>query len=241
MTADLPEMTMKYLKEQTFYADADSGEDTQEPTALLESRAEELREQLPDATGAERADLLLELARVLLRLEKMADAWSAGREAFDLYADSENWQGAVQTCDALFAADQPESLAALGQGVWLAVTFPVDPELTVAMMQHVVDETPPDSQGAAVAATVAHFVVDMRAAEGKERDNLLFYTNQMLAAVARRLADAQDQEAFDRWFKKLELDDPAKFLPRLRNIVDVLVQDNWWIDRDAIQQKLPTN
>jgi hypothetical protein len=230
---------MKYLKEQTFYTDADSGEDTQEPTAPLESRVEELREQLPAARGDARADMLLELARVLLRLEKTADAWAAGREAFDLYAGAQNWEGAVQTCDALFAADRPESLAALGQGVWLAVTFPIDPELTVAMMQHVVDETPPDSQGAAVAATAAHFVVDMRAPEGKQRDNLLFYTNQMLASVARRLAGVQDQEAFDRWFKKLELDDPAKFLPRLRNIVDVLVQDNWWFDRDAIQAKLP--
>jgi len=25
----------------------------------------------------------------------------------------------------------------------------------------------------------------------------------------------------------------------LRNVVDVLVQENWWIDRDAIQASLP--
>ena len=72
-------------------------------------------------------------------------------------------------------------------------------------------------------------------------ENLLFYTNQLLATVARRHSDVHDQPMFERWSKKLELDDPAKFLPRLRNVVDVLVQDNWWIDRDALTAKLPVN
>ena len=234
---------MKYLKEETFHADADSGEDTQEPTVLLEARVHDLRRQLVElAAGYDalnRADLLIELARVLVRLEKMDDAWDAAREAFDRYSAAQVWEGAVQACDVLFATDRPESLAALGQGIWLAVTFPIDPELSVAMLQHVIDETPQDSQGAAVAATAAHYISDLRMPEGKDRDNLLFYTNQMLATVARRQDNIQDQAAFDRWFRKLELNDPTRFLPRLRNIVDVLVQDNWWIDREALQAKLP--
>jgi hypothetical protein len=141
----------------------------------------------------------------------------------------------------MFLSEQPDSLAALGQALWLSVTYPVDPELTVAMLQHVIDETPADSDGAAVAATVAHYVADLRSPEGKAREDLLFYTNQMLATVARRHSDVRDQDAFARWFKKLELDDPAKFLVRLRNIVDVLVQTEWWFDREALQAKLPVN
>lgn len=231
---------MRYLKDENFFVDADSGEDTEEPVALIEARAEQLRERLAESREPRaRAEALLELARVLVRLEKMAQAWEHGREAFDLYVAAEDWEGVIQACEVLFATDEPESLAALGQGVWLAVTFPVDPELTVAMLQHIVDETPAESQGAAVAATVAHYIADLRAPEGKERDNLLFYTNQLLATVARRQGEVSDQAAFQRWFERLELNDPAKFLPRLRNVVDVLVQDNWWIDREAIQQRLP--
>jgi hypothetical protein len=234
---------MKYLKDETFLADMDGAEDTQASTRLLENLVEDLEQkliELPAGSGAlARADLLLELSRALLRLERKEDAWERAREAFDLYVPQARWENAIECCDILFTADQPESLAALGNGIWLAVTFPVNPELTVAMLQHVIDETPPDSDGAAVAATAAHYVADLRAPAGKERDNLLFYTNQLLATVARRHSDVHDQEAFERWFKKLELDDPAKFLPRLRNVVDVLVQDNWWIDRAAIQEKLP--
>lgn len=234
---------MKYLKDETFMMDMDGSEDTQASTRLLESLAEDLQQkliELPAGHGPlDRADLLLELARAQLRLEKKDEAWENAREAFDAYAQAARWEQAIECCDVLFAADRPESLAALGNGLWLAVTFPVDPELTVAMLQHVIDDTPPESDGAAVAATAAHYIAEMRAPEGKERDNLLFYTNQMLAAVARRHSDVHDQEAFERWFKKLELGDPARFLPRLRNVVDVLVQDDWWIDRAAIQTNLP--
>lgn len=236
---------MKYLQTDPSVMDADGAEDTQGATRMLEMQADELRQQLIELpaghVSTDRADLLLQLGRVLVRLEKMPDAWDAAREAFDLYAAAERWEEAVQACDVMFAADQSQSLAALGHGIWLAVTFPVDPELTVAMLQHVIDETPPDSQGAAVAAAAAHYIVDLRAPEGRDRENLLFYTNQLLATVARRHGNVLDQAAFEQWFKKLELNDPALFLPRLRNVVDVLVQDDWWIDREGLQQKLPVN
>jgi hypothetical protein len=234
---------MKYLNADTAHMDMDSGEDTQESLALLENQVAGLRERLaalaPDAGPETRAAVLTEIGGALIRLEKHEEAWAAAREAFELCLAVDAWEPAIRALEAMFQCEQPQSLAALGQAIWLAVTFPVDPELTVAMLQHVIDETPPDADGAAVAATVAHYVADMRMAPGKERDNLLFYTNQMLATVARRHSDIQDQAAFDAWFKRLELDDPAKFLVRLRNIVDVLVQDNWWIDRDAVHAKLP--
>lgn len=233
---------MKYLKEDPSLGDADSGEDVAESTVLLESQVHEFKRQMlelpPNYDPLSRADLLLQIGRTLIRLEKKLDAWDAGREAFDIFVARDAWEGAVQACDIMFLSEQPESLAALGQGIWLAVTFPVDPELSVAVLQHVIDETPPDSDGAAVAATVAHYLVDLRA-QDRQREDLLFYTNQLLATVARRHSNVHDQEAFSKWFKKLELEDSAKFLPRLRNIVDVLVQDEWWIDRDAIQAKLP--
>jgi len=236
---------MKYLQTDPSVMDADGAEDTQGATRMLEVQADELRQQLIELPAGhaptDRAGLLLQLGRVLVRLEKMPDAWDAAREAFDLYAAVERWEEAVQACDVMFAADQSQSLAALGHGIWLAVTFPIDPELTVAMLQHVIDETPPESQGAAVAAAAAHYIVDLRAPEGRDRENLLFYTNQLLATVARRHSNVLDQGAFEQWFKKLELNDPALFLPRLRNVVDVLVQDDWWIDREGLQQRLPVN
>lgn len=233
---------MKYLNPEHM-RDADSGEDAQESSFLLEARLAEVRQhrqEIQDPKSAAFADLLLEEGRLLIRLEKMPEAWEVARAAFDLHLANENWQGAVEACDVLFAADQPDSLAALGQGVWLAVTFPIDPELTVAMLEHIVDETPDDSDGAAVAAVVAHYVVELRT-EGRQRDDLTMFTNNLLVTVARRHSQVETQEAFNYWMEKLELNDPAKFLVRLRNVLDVLVQDNWWFDRAALHARLPVN
>ena len=62
---------------------------------------------------------------------------------------------------------------------WLAVPFPeVDPELTVALLQHVVEETPDDSDGGPLAATVAQYIVDLLGTEGGLRDNR-FYSRKL--------------------------------------------------------------
>jgi hypothetical protein len=150
------------------------------------------------------------------------------------------WEDAVQCCDILFQCNQPGSLSALGQGVWLAVTFPIEPELTVAMLQNIVDETPENADGAAVAAATAAYVTDLRA-QGKQLEELRFFCMQLLGSVARRHSGIEEQEDFQTWLKKLELNDPSKFLVRLRNVIDVLVQDDWWVDRDAIHAKLPVH
>lgn len=233
---------MKYLNPDNL-RDADSGEDIEESSFLLEARLRELRQhrqEIQDPKTDAYAGLLIEEGRLLIRLERMPEAWTAAREAFDICLANENWQGAVEACDVMFASDQPDSLAALGQGVWLAVTFPIDPELTVAMLDHIIEETPDDSDGAAVAAVTAHYIVDLRA-QGRQRDDLLFFTNNLLATVARRHSQIESQEAFNYWMEKLELNDPAKFLVRLRNVVDVLTQENWWFDRDAVHSRLPVN
>ncbi len=235
---------LKYIKEDPAVGNADSSEDAKESTGMLKRLVADLRGQLaelsPQAEMLRRADLLLQLGRALVRLEQRPEAWAAAREAFDFYLTEQAWEGAAQACDILFLSEQPQSLAALGQGIWLAVTYPLDPELSVALLQHVVDETPPDADGAAVAAVTAYYLVDLRARE-PQREHLLLYTNQVLATVGRRHSGVDGQEAFNRWIEDMELSDPALFLPRLRNVVDVLVQDEWWFDREALQAALPVD
>jgi len=235
---------LKFIKEDPSVGNADDSTDAKESTGMLERLVADLRGQLealsPGAERLRRADLQLQVGRALVRLEKRPEAWAAAREAFDLYMGEQAYEGAAQACDIQFLAEQPQSLAALGQGIWLAVTYPVDPELSVALLQHVVEETPPDSDGAAVAAVTAYYLADLRARD-PQREHLLLYANQVLATVARRHSGVDGQQAFNKWIEDMELSDPALFLPRLRNVVDVLVQDDWWFDREALQAALPVD
>ena len=204
----------------------------------LEERLGELQAQ--DAASKAIADVHLQIARTLVGLERGQEAWQLARTALDVFIEAEDFESAADACDVLFQSDQPQSLCALGQGIWLAVTYPIDPELSVELLTHIVEETPDDSDGAAVAATTALFLADLRA-QGKQRENLMFFASQTLGQVARRHSGVDNQGAFDQWMERLELKEPEKFLVRLRNVVDVLVQEDWWFDREALQQKLPVN
>jgi hypothetical protein len=213
--------------------------------AALESHLQALQDRYQDlersaASAQDIADIKLQMARTLVNLGRGAEAWPTGREALDTFIRSKDFESAADACDVLFQSDQPDSLSALGQGIWLTVTYPMDPELSVELLTHVVNETPDDADGAAVAATTALFLADVRAT-GQQRENLMFFATQVLGGVARRHSDVSDQKAFDLWMERLELKEPDKFLVRLRNVVDVLVQDDWWFDREALQAQLPVN
>ena len=215
------------------------------PDALTASETAEARlaaiEDRLRTAKLEEPELLrinLEKSRLLTEVDKKAEAFEVAREAFDRYMKLNDYEGAVDACDAMFLSEQDLSLAALGMGVWLGVTFPIDPDLSIAMLQHIIDETPDDADGAAVAAATAHYIADMRT-QGAQRDKLVFFTNQMMGNVARRHSEVESQEQFDFWINKMELNEPAKFLVRLRNVVDVLVQEDWWFDREQLQAAIP--
>jgi hypothetical protein len=190
-----------------------------------------------DADPQRRASLRLEVGDRQARLGQGGPAWDNARAAFDVFIEAEDWENAVQACDVLFRAEQPDSMVALGHGVWLAVTYPINPEISVAMLQHVVDSTPVGSNAAAVAATVAHYVAAVRTEEG-ENEALIDHTEQLWKLVAGQ-AGIQGQTDFAGWVYHNGLKDPQEFLPRMGEAVDNMVQGYWWMDRDALRAKLP--
>jgi len=227
---------------QTFDFGSESAEDAIESTEALEARLTAQRERI--IAESESSDLLslaklrLDEGELLNALERGDEAWKIVRPIVDLFTDAGEWELAAEACDVLSQSEHDDALVALANGIWLSVTFPVDPQVSVSLLQYIIDDTPDDSDGAAVAAAVANYLIDMRANDDTHND-LSFFGTQMMGDVARRHSQIESQEQFDLWKKRLELDDPAKFLVRLRNVLDVMAQDDWWVDRDALRDALP--
>jgi hypothetical protein len=209
--------------------------------ALLKEHEQHLQALPADCDPLARERVRLDIAETLLALQRRKESWDIARAAFDVFAAAEAWQDAIEACDVLFQCEQAHSLAALGNGVWLAVTFPVPAQLTVAMLQHIVDETPDTSDGAAVAAMAAHYIAGLRT-EGTERDSLTFFTNQLVASVAKRHRGIEnDPDMIRMWIEILGLNDVKELLSRLSLILDAITGGDWWIDRDALRARLPVN
>ncbi len=217
--------------------------DAKESREFLAEKVVELTEQLDNLpTVVEpmvRARLLLDLANAELGMTQMSDVWNHAKAAFDVCIAHEEWQLAIEACDMLYQTELPSSIIALGHGVWLSVTYPVEPEYSINMLNNVINETTDDADGAALAAITAHFIVDQRT-EGKQHDDLKVLTSNMIAKVALRHSKVETQIGLDVWMDKLDLRDPDVFLPRMGMVVGAIVgEDNWWFDRAVLKANIP--
>lgn len=203
-------------------------------------RTEQLLATLPPMATLERARALLDHANALLGLKRNTEAWNDARAAFDMFVSLERWPDAVECCDILYQTEQPASITALAHGIWLSVTYPIDPEHSIVMLSYLIDETPAESDGAAVAAATAHYIVGLRSNDEKH-DSLAFLSTNLIARVAQRHGNVQSQQALEFWMKKLNLNSPQIFLPRMGMVLGAIVGDesNWWFNRDELRNKLP--
>ncbi len=208
----------------------------------LAKKQKQLMQLTLDSEPLERANLQYDISELMLDIAKpgMAEAaWGMTKESFKIYMEYKQWEDAVRCCDLLYRTEQPSSIVALGNGLWLSVTYPIDPELTILMLNNLIDDTPAKADGAAVAAVVAHYIADLRL-EGEKRDSIMFLTMNMIAKVAERHSNVKSQEQMNFWMSKLELNDPDIYLPRLAQVIDAIVGDAWWYDRDELRAALPT-
>lgn len=204
----------------------------QQQFSLLNEHPEDHR------TSLKLAETELEIAGLQLDLDQRDTAWEHARHTVDVFIHHQQFEDAAMACQYVYLCNKEDAVSAIGQAAWLAVTYPVSPQLTVNILDHIIDETPDNSDGAAVAAATAHYVADLRCPDD-ELEQVKLFTGAMLARVAKRHSNVEDQQQFDHWVSVLELDDPDKFLIRLRNVVDVMVQDDWWFDREALSNALP--
>lgn len=205
----------------------------------LKQTNEQLKAQEASGDAVAKAELLLDKVNSLLALGRKKDIWNDAKKAFDVFIENHRWEQAAETCDVMYQSEQEGAIKAMIHGIWLAVSFPVDPEVSVILLDHLVDETPPNADGAAVAAATAHYLVGLRASE-EAFENLDFYTTRLLSTVAEKHSRVTSQEMMDEWLERMQLKDPAVFLPRLGMVLNAVVPlDEWWFDRDELRKHFP--
>ncbi|HED33175.1 MAG TPA: hypothetical protein ENJ08_03010 [Gammaproteobacteria bacterium] len=216
----------------------------EEARAFLEEQLRnhqfELTQLSRDADPLAVANVKIDIANAQLGLEQNENAWNESKAAFEIFIEAQQWASAIEACDIMYQTEQASSIVALMHGAWLSITYPVDPEYTIGMMSYIIDETPDDSDGAAVAAAVAHYIVGVRASD-ETHDSLAFLTTNMITKVAQRHSNVKSQDTLDFWMDKMELKDPEKFLPRMGTVIDAIVNGHWWFDRDVLRDQLPIN
>lgn len=225
-------------------ADTISGQDLGDSRVFFENELQEHEQHLAalpkDASEIDFARIKLSIARCYLGLGNNADAWQEALPLLDIFIAHESFEHAIETCEILYLSEQEESIVALGHGCWLAVTYPVDPTLSVDMLSYIVGETPDNSDGAAVVSVASLYLVELRA-EGKQKESLQFLAKQLIALVAKRHRNIEDEKMIETWIEMLELNNLDELFVRLGKVIDAIVGTTWWFDRDELRAKLPVN
>lgn len=186
----------------------------------------------------EKAKLELDMAECYLGLDQKQEAHQFAHSSLNIFKEHKQWNSVIDACDIIYNCEDKDAIIALGNGIWLAMTFPVDPNITVNLLHHIIDETPDDSDGAAVAAMLAHYIAETRSEE-QERANLTFLTTQIIGKVAERHRGIKDQATLNTWIEMYELNDFDKLLEKLAIILDAITANQWWYDKDEIRAELP--
>lgn len=179
---------------------------------------------------------LLALCRVLLELREYPEAFLQARLLLGQSIEQGDPDAAAAACLAMYESGQEESISALGHAVWLVVACPVNPEQVLQAMRSLVEETPENSDGAAVAAMLGYFLVEKRSLGGN-RERHVFLARQLVAEVAKRHRGITDEETIGVWVQMYDLDDVDLLLERLKRILAAIIPQ-WWFDREDFLQRL---
>jgi len=207
----------------------------------LKEKQDKLSQLTLKSSPIERANLQLDIADIMLDIADngmIEAAWGYAKESFLIYIEFSQWEDAVRATDVLYRTELPAAVTALGNGLWLAITYPIDPELSIVMLNNLIDDTPDSADGAAVAAATAHYIADLRY-EGEKRESTMFLTSSLLSKVAERHSNIQDQSQMNGWILKLGLNDPETFLPLMAKVLDAIVEGHWWYDKEELRSRLP--
>jgi hypothetical protein len=233
-------MSRKILSQSL--AETISGQDLGDARAFFENELlqhqQHLKELGANADALDVANIQLEIARAQMGLGDKTSCWQTAQPLLDIFIQNAAFQSAVETCELMYLAEHTDSIRALGHGCWLAVTYPVDAALSVDMLSYIIDETPDDSDGAAVASVAAMYLVELRM-QGKDKDNLIFLAKQLVALVAKRHRGIEDEESIEIWIEMLELNNLDELFTRLGKVIDAIVGAEWWFERDDLRAKLP--
>ena len=218
-------MSRKILSQSL--AEQISGQDLGDARVFFENELKQANKQLralgDEASELDGAYILIQMARSNLGLGDKETCWQTARPLLDVFIESGEFELAVEACELLYLAEQEDSIIALGHACWLAVTYPMKPALSVDMLSYIIDETPDNSDGAAVAGVVALYLAEIRA-EGSDRDSLVFLAKQLIAIVAKRHRGIEDEESIQIWIEMLELNDLDELFKRLAKMLDAIVE-----------------
>ncbi|MBF0296330.1 MAG: hypothetical protein HQL96_14165 [Magnetococcales bacterium] len=166
------------------------------------------------------------------------EEWNEDRKSLDQLSRAGEWSEALKILKRLSTKHKNHQIySALAQRIWVALKTDAPAIEVVQGLFHLLNTLGPRHELAPDICALAHLIAKHRTPDHPDRDLAIGQAQQMFSVVCDTLKVIGD-EAFRIWVTANRLDQPDFYTAKVLKGLEIMVGDEWWIDREALQRGL---
>ncbi|MBF0628741.1 MAG: hypothetical protein HQL91_11055 [Magnetococcales bacterium] len=167
-----------------------------------------------------------------------AEEWNEDRVAIDRLSRQGNWPEVLTILKRLSTKHKNKEIyKALAQRIWVGLKTDAPAIEVVQSLFHLLNTLGPSHDLAPYICALAHLLAKHRTPDHEDRDLAIGQSQQMFSLVCDTY-NVIGEEAFQIWVEAKGLDNPDGYIPSILKGLEMMVGDDWWIDRDGLQREL---
>ncbi|MBF0184895.1 MAG: hypothetical protein HQM06_10965 [Magnetococcales bacterium] len=164
------------------------------------------------------------------------EEWRLNKAAIARLSRNGQWKEVLEILTALSKKQKTHEIyKALAQRVWVALKSDVPVTDVILALFHLLNTLGPRHEIAGPIVALAHLMAKHRTPDHPDAALAQAQSQQMFSLVLDAVGIVGD-EAFAKWVAHHHLDDPNHYIPIVLRSLEIMVGDDWWFDRDALQQ-----
>lgn len=167
-----------------------------------------------------------------------AEEWNADRREIDRLSRDGNWPEILKILRRLSTKHKNHEIyKALAQRIWVGLKTEAPAIEVVGSLFHLLNTLSARHELAPSICALAHLIAKHRTPEHEDRDLAIGQSQQMFSIVCDNY-NVIGEEAFAIWVNANRLDQPDHYIPQVMSGLEIMVGDEWWVDRQRLQQEL---
>lgn len=166
------------------------------------------------------------------------EEWEMNKQAIKRYAKQGQWEEVLKNLVILSTKRKNnEVFQAIGQRVWVALKSDASVTDAVLALHQLLHTFGVKHEVAPHIAALAQLVSHHRTPDDPDAPLAQGQVQQMFAIVCEEVG-VVGEEAFQKWVVENRLDDPEYVATVVFRALELMINDDWWIDRGALQKEM---
>ncbi|MBF0368752.1 MAG: hypothetical protein HQL52_04765 [Magnetococcales bacterium] len=149
-----------------------------------------------------------------------------------------DWPAALKALTYLSTKEwHPDANKALAQRIWLTLKSDASISEVVLALNLAFVRFSPLHERAGLVAALANFMAARRGVGEADGELAQMQAMGMVKAL-REARNLSDEPAFIAWMQENRLEDPDYFIPEAMEMLETMVDGQWWLNREKLQQEM---